>query len=230
MERRFTFAEGEYYHVYNRGVEKRNIFNEDRDRERFLRLLFAANGDLPYKYEDIKNLPFLKIKRGEPLVAIGAFCLMPNHFHFLVKEIREKGLSKFMEKLTTGYSSYFNKKHDRVGPLFQGRFKAEHVDEDEYLKYLYSYIHLNPVKMFDAHWKEKGITDRVAAKKYLDNYRYSSYLEYTGVLREEGAILTSTEFPEYFLGSHEFEGFVDDWLAFKTEDGEESLQGSPSRS
>jgi putative transposase len=146
---------------------------------------------------------------------------MPNHFHILVKEIKEGGVTKFMGKLTTGYSMYFNKTHKRVGPLFQGRFKAEHVDRDEYLKYLYAYIHLNPVKLIDPKWKENGIADKAGAKAYLDGYRYSSYPDYAGVSREEKAILSPREFPEYFEKPHDMEEFISDWLSYGDEDDNE---------
>jgi putative transposase len=222
MDRRIIFSEGEYYHVYNRGVEKRDIFLNQTDNERFLRLLFLANGDRPFKYREIQDLPLSKVDRGEPLVAIGAYCLMTNHFHVLVKEIREGGLSRFMEKLTTGYSKYFNKKYDRVGPLFQSRFKAEHVGRDEYLKYLYAYIHLNPIKFISPEWKERGILDIGKAKKHLQSYRYSSYVDHSGIKRAEGLILLNKEFPEYFVEDHEFEDFVKDWLEYKVDEDESS--------
>jgi len=157
MERKLTFSVGEYYHLYNRGVEKRNIFLEKRDSSRFQRLIYLANGTSPIRFSETEGQALNNIDRGDPLVAIGAYVLMPNHFHLLVKEVIENGLSKFMEKLATGYSMYFNKKHERVGPLFQGRFKGEHVDNDKYLKYLYAYIHLNPVKLIEPNWKKEGI-------------------------------------------------------------------------
>ena len=108
MERRITFAEGEYYHVYNRGVERREIFSTPADHWRFQRLLFLSNGTAPYIFREIQKKKFSDIERQKPLVAIGAYCLMPNHFHILVKEITDNGISMFMEKLATGYSMYFN--------------------------------------------------------------------------------------------------------------------------
>jgi putative transposase len=217
MERKINFAVGEFYHIYNRGVEKRDIFLDDRDRKRFLRLLYVANSFKAFVFRDIANISYDDIKRGNPRVAIGAYCLMPNHFHLLVRETIEGGISTFMEKLGTGYSMYFNKRHTRVGPLFQGRFKAQHVDRDEYLKYLFSYIHLNPVKLLEPSWKESGIVDRNAAKRYLEDYLYSSYSDYEGTFREEKAILSREEFPDYFSLPHDFDSHVDDWLEFNEE-------------
>jgi len=217
MERKITFSEGEYYHVYNRGIEKRNIFLDENDWLRFQKLLYVANGEKPLVFKTIQGVPLDKIDRGGCRVAIGAYCLMPNHFHILVKETTENGLSRFMEKLGTSYAMYFNKKYKRSGFLFQGTFKAEHVDNDEYLKYLYAYIHLNPVKLIDPGWKEKGIHNLGKAKKYLEEYRYSSYEDYAMGKRDESAILSPGEFPEYFEKRGDFTEFVEEWMRYKEE-------------
>lgn len=214
MERKITFSVGEYYHVYNRGVEKRDIFLDKNDRDRFLKLLFLSNDTTPVVFREVKNKVLSEIPRGKPLVAIGAYCMMPNHFHILVKEVKEGGLSAFMEKLTTSYSKYFNKKNERVGPLFQGRFKAEHVNRDEYLKYLFAYIHLNPIKLIEPKWKEHGIRNSKKAQQYLRYFPYSSYPDHIGAVREENLILSSEDFPEYFGERHDFNDYITDWLEF----------------
>ncbi len=218
MQRKIEFSVGEYYHVYNRGVEKREVFLTHDDRERFLKLLYLANGEKPYVFRLVQGQPLDKINLGNRRVAIGAYTLMPNHFHILVKEVVDGGLSMFMEKLTTGYSMYFNKKNKRVGALFQGRFKAEHVDRDEYLKYLYAYIHLNPVKLIEPEWKEQGIRDIIKAKKYLKEYRYSSYEDYVIGKREASAILSPKEFPDYFEEQRDFAQFIEEWLQYEKDD------------
>ena len=215
MERKLTFSIGEYYHLYNRGVEKRDIFLEKMDSIRFQRLIYLANGANPIRFSETEGRVLDSIDRGSPFVAVGAYVLMPNHFHILVKEIIENGLSRFMEKLATGYSMYFNKKYERVGPLFQGRFKGEHVDNDRYLKYLYAYIHLNPVKLIESNWKEAGIKDEKRALKHINQYNYSSYEDYCDIEREENAILSKNEFPNYFSKTHDFKLYINDWLTFK---------------
>ena len=146
---------------------------------------------------------------------------MPNHFHLLVREVKEGGITRFMEKLSTSYSMYFNKKYNRTGSLFENRFKAEHVGRDEYLKYLFAYIHLNPVKLIDPKWKENGITNISTAQKYLSNYAYSSIHDYLGIRRSERAVLNPSEFPKYFDSGLEFSDFIQFWL-----DNRE-LQGMP---
>ncbi len=215
MERKLQFGVGEYYHVYSRGVEKRNIFHSDADRMRFIKLLFLANNTNQFIFRDIEHLSLKDIDRGDEIIAIGAYCLMPNHFHILIKQTTENGLSVFMQKLTTGYSMYFNRKHDRVGPLFQSRFKAEHVDEDSYLKYLFAYIHLNPIKLIEPMWREEGVNDTHRAKQFLKDYKYSSYQDYTNNAREEALILSKNEFPEYFESMINHTEFINEVLKLK---------------
>ncbi|MEK7129078.1 MAG: transposase [Patescibacteria group bacterium] len=168
MNRKFKFSIGEFYHIYNRGNEKRIIFKDDHDRKRFTDLLFLCNTKKSIVVREIPTGLTYEFDRGETIVDIGAYCLMPNHFHLLLREKTENGISLFMKKLATSYSMYFNKRHQRTGGLFEGKFKATHVDSDTYLKYLFSYIHLNPVKIIDPHWKENGINDKDMAEKYLD--------------------------------------------------------------
>lgn len=216
MNRKTVFAEGEYYHVYNRGVEKRTIFLDDMDRRRFQALLYLCNGEKSIVYRLIQGETLYQTEVEEKKCAIGAYALMDNHFHILLREIKENGISEFMQKLTTSYSMYFNKKNQRVGALFQGVFKAEHVDRDEYLKYLYAYIHLNPVKLFDPHWRDEGVRDRVGTKNFLDQYTHSSYPDYQGETREENVILSTAEFPEYFETTREFDELVSYWLDYES--------------
>lgn len=221
MNRRVPLVIGEYYHIYNRGVEKRDIFWDELDRKRFIELLYLCNGtkvvDMrKLKAENISGEKVFNFDRGEPLVAIGAYCLMPNHFHLLVREISEGGVSLFMKKLLTAYAMYINKRHDRTGVLFQGRFRSEHVNTDNYLHYLHSYIHLNPIKMIDADWKENGVQQLSVAMEYLNQYSFSSYTDFLGKKRPEVAILNREQFPDFFQSTENFEAFHQYWLTFKT--------------
>jgi REP element-mobilizing transposase RayT len=149
MSRKLQFALDEYYHVYNRGVEKRVIFNNEFDYQRFLLLLVLVNDEKPVEVQQLVRdytIPELIRQKRKPLVSIASFSLMPNHYHLLMKETTEKGISKFMHKVGTGYSLYFNLQNERTGGLFQGPYKAKHVDDDRYLQYLFEYIHLNPIR------------------------------------------------------------------------------------
>ena len=214
MERGHVISEGEYYHLYNRGFEKRNIFLTQEDRNRFKRLLYIANGTESFIYRDIEKKSLNEIDRGKPLVAIAAWVLMPNHFHIFVKEITEGGTALFMRKLCTGYSSYFNKRHDRIGHLLQGRYKSQHVEEDTHLKYLFAYIHLNPLKLIEPAWKEQRSINMTKAKKFISEYKHSSYLSYMDTNQEESILLSKTEFPGYFSDKKDFEDFHSDFISF----------------
>jgi len=167
-QRALQFSEQEFYHVYNRGTDKRTIFLDESDYKRFKELLFLCNSeesvDVRAIYREYNYV--YEYKRGNQLVAIGAYCLMPNHFHILLTPVVPGGISLFMKKLGTSYSMYFNKKNERSGALFQGRFKAEMASDDVYLKYLFSYIHLNPIKLIQSDWKEKGLNDTEKSYDY----------------------------------------------------------------
>ncbi len=219
MARTVSIAPGEYYHLYNRGTDRRRIFMSDTDRRRFMALLYLCNSTEPVDlklqgstlYETSEKI------QGDTLIEIIAYCLMPNHFHLIVRERTDGGISKFMQKLTTGYTMYFNIRNERNGSLFQGRFKANHVNTNRYLAYLISYVHLNPIKMFEPKWKETGISDRMGAEKYLRDYRYSSYLDYLGYDRLENKIISKEAMPEYFKTGNEFKSFVTEWLTYSPE-------------
>jgi putative transposase len=223
--RKIKFSIDEYYHIYNRGVDKRIIFLDNRDRERFLILIFLSNSKKPFEIskkgsDDWSLDKSLNEIRGEQLVSIGAWCFMPNHFHILLREKTEGGISKFMLKLLTGYSSYFNKKYHRTGALFEGKFKADHTDSDVYLKYIYSYIHLNPIGIIDKGWKKKKIEDKSKAKKFIKKYEYSSYKDYLGEDRLQNKILNREFFPDYFESISKFEEMTNFWI----ENSEESFK------
>jgi putative transposase len=140
---------------------------------------------------------------------------MPNHFHLLIKENKENGIAIFMQKLLTSYSMYFNFKYHRKGSLFEGPFKAKHLDYDQCLKYQFTYIHLNPIGIIESGWKEKNISNKKKGKLFLNNYKYSSYLDYCGPERPEGNILNKGAFPEYFETDVDFQEMITEWMNFK---------------
>lgn len=217
MARNVVIVPGEYYHLYNRGTEKRNIFSSQHDYDRFLSLLYLCNGNIPVHLQlQGRTLNEIgQIDRGERIIDICAFCLMPNHFHLLVREVAENGISRFMQKLITGYTMYFNKRHERSGALFQGKYKATHANNDAYLRYLISYLHLNPVKLIDSDWKEEGIKDREKAEEYIKLYRYSSYVDYLGQDRMEKMIINKDALPKYFETPTDFKKIVTEWLDYQ---------------
>jgi REP element-mobilizing transposase RayT len=174
--RKVKFQTGEYYHIYNRGVDKRNIFMDKKDFVRFLTGMREFNCLEPieslYRLNQIrkkesKTLRFLKnrsvLDSSTPLVKIITYCLIPNHYHFLLKQLSKGGLSKFLLKLGQGYTLYFNKKHNRSGSLFQSTFKSIHIKSDGHLMRLSCYINGNA----EIHKISKA-----------ENWPWSSYLDY----------------------------------------------------
>lgn len=211
--RSVNFSQGEYYHIYNRGNSKQKIFCDKNDYIRFIGLLFACNQKGNFKIDNLnKDQGLLDISKEEDLVGIGAYCLMPNHFHILITEKVEGGISKFMQKLGTSYSMYFNKKYKRTGTLFEGKFKSQYARTDRHLKYLFSYIHLNPIKLIQKDWKEVGIKDKEKALEYLNSYEASSFNEYIGIKRPGNKILDIISFPKYFPSKQLFKKEIFDWL------------------
>ena len=158
---------GGYYHVFNRGNRKQDIFLEKSDYLKYLEKL--------REYKKKYN------------ISIICYCLMPNHFHLLLRQNSDIPIYKFMHALHTSYSIYFNQTHDKVGRMFQGRFKQKEINKDEYLSLVTSYIHFNPVK--------DGLTEE------LDNYQWSSYLDYIGLrdgtLCDKDLILSNKTPEEY---------------------------------
>lgn len=222
MSRTFQFEQGEYYHVFNRGVEKRTVFLDQPDRIRFQKLLYLCNSNKSLHFsvikDDIKGPAIYHVERGKQLVSLGAYCLMGNHFHLLLRERTKGGISQFMQKLVTAYTMYFNIRNERTGSLFEGRFRARHASHDEYLKYLFSYIHLNPMKHVEPKWEEQGIQNGKTSWQYLENYHFSSAVDYLGEKRPERAILSMAKFPGYFRKKDAMLHELLDWLAMKPEE------------
>ena len=178
------FYKGGYYHVYSRGSEKRTIFLDRADRDRFLQRL--------------------KEYKADYLVSIIAYCLMPNHYHFLLRQHTDTPISKFVYKLNLAYAMYFNKRYERVGPLFQGRFKAKLIEKDEYLLHLSRYIHLNPLE--------------TVGLQSLEDYPWSS-LQYYGEKKNDKLVDTSDILSHFGKGNAAL-----DYLNFVKSEGQTKLK------
>jgi len=179
-------VEGEYYHIYNRGIQKQPIFTSDDDRFRFLFLILVQQGktiirnlgrEFTASIEQHRMLLInnelareILINRNVELVA---FCLMPNHFHLIVREVNEGGVSKYMQRVQNAYTKYFNTKYDKSGHLFQGSYKSKHITDDAYLLHLSAYIHKNPIELTRGRWIEE----------VEENYYWSSYQDFIKVNR-----------------------------------------------
>jgi len=209
--RKINFINDQIYHIYNRGVEKRQLFMSDNDHYRFIHDLFEFNDTAPAgKYSEVRP-PTVNIVKRDLLVEILCFCLMPNHFHLILRQLQDGGITQFMKKLGTGYSMYFNEKHERVGSLFQNRFKAILVEDDKYFLQLARYIHLNPLEMFQSDWEVDGIRDWNKANKFLESYRWSSYPDYIG--KKNFPSITSRNLLQQFFKSRiDHKKFVNQYI------------------
>lgn len=219
MLRKDPFITGEYYHIYNRGIDKRIIFKTEIDYERFMMLLYLANSNDSFRLDDLLNKQdktfseILVLDTGEPLISIGAWCLMTNHFHLLIRQEVDGGITKFMRKLGVGYSMFFNIKYQRKGALFGGLFKSKLIGvDDSYLRHLFGYIHINPLEIKFPEWEDQINKSSVDMKKFLKLYRYSSYLDYVGEDRVEKNIIKIENFPDYFQDNRSFENFIESYF------------------
>lgn len=153
------FVEGEYYHLYNRGVDKRIFFEDRTDLARFLKSIDEFNCVNPVGSLFLNSFNKNRKKRGK-LIEIICYCLNPNHFHFVVRQTEKNGISEFMKRLSGGYTQYFNARHKRSGVLFQGRFRSSHIDSNEYLLHVSAYVNLNnrfkgvPHLISQSSWEE----------------------------------------------------------------------------
>ncbi len=202
--RKTILATNEIYHIYNRGVEKRLIFLNKRDYTRFMDVTnYYRFVNCPIKFSYFKKLAVKERENilrkleeeSRRLVDILAFCLMPNHFHFLLRQLADKGISKFMAKITNGFSHYFNIRHDRSGHLFQGNFGAVRIEDDEQFMHVSRYIHLNPV------------TSYLIGIENLASYEYSSYPEY---IDKSSGFTNIKESLSYFNNPKKYKEFVED--------------------
>lgn len=224
--RKTAFVNEELYHIYNRGVDKRNIVSDEDDSNRFIESMIEFNAVEPigslYERSFVKNkqpsqlsrrtTKLSKFTQQQPLVEFIAYCLNPNHFHFILKQVVDGGISEFMKRLA-GYSRYFNEKYNRNGALFQGKFKSIHIHSDEYLLHLGAYVNLNDrihthkidgdtVVLVRSSWNEyMGISVEQFCNKDIILGRYKNTKEYEKIALEtiEGIINRRFNIDEFLL-------------------------------
>lgn len=216
--KRIFFETDEIYHVYNRGTDKRDIFLEKNDYARFLSYLVDFNNLKPIDKEKELERKKKYLKRGEslkysnmdddPLVDILGFCLMPNHFHLLLRQKIDGGVAKFMQRVATGYVMVFNAKQKRSGGLFQGRFKVVHVNTQDYLDYLMFYIHFNPLFLMEKKWKN----DKLAAFEFLNSYEWSSHIDYLSMDKASDSLIDKSFFYKNFKNSKIYTEKSEEWF------------------
>lgn len=209
--RAIVFRQEHVYHLFNRGVERRPIFLSSGDRERFVSLLeyYRFNGiSKSFSHYLALSLAdratFRQMLDQKPLaVDILAYCLMPNHFHLLVRQNTENGIHDYLSNISNGYAKYFNTKRQRVGPLYQGPFKAVFVETDEQLIHVSRYIHINPV------------VSGIISLQDLDVYPWSSFPDYLGNV--ETSFVVKPPVLGHFKSSGSYRAFVYDQVGYAKE-------------
>jgi putative transposase len=173
-----TFAMGEFYHAYNHGIEDRDIVSDEYDSLRFLESLKMFNSETPigsiYEQSFSQDQPLGRPTSKSPLVNIIAYCVNPNHFHLLLEQVTENGISEFMKRLGGGYTKYYNQRNKRSGHLFRGKFQSRWVNSNEYLLHLSTYINLN----FRVH----GLNDQLG--RPTSKLIRTSWEEYVGKMKD----------------------------------------------
>ncbi len=237
------FIEGEFYHLilrrleneplfvdiddYYRGIFSLYEFNDAKPviirerraaRDRFKKIIREIEGEeAPIKIVE-PSKPLLIVDKRDLLVEILAFCLMPNHIHLLVRQLKKGGISKFMQKLGSGLASYFKNKYGvkLKGYFFQNRFTAIHIQSDEQLRAVFVYIHTNPISLIEPKWREVGIAKPEKTIKFVENYKWSSYQDYIG--KKNFPSLTKREFMLKVMGGEAgCKKWVEGWIRQKGE-------------
>ena len=206
------------YHVLNRGVEGRRLFLDSSDYVRFVHNLYEFNDKRPAVQSTRRSsvdVGFTKSNIRKRVVDIHGWCLMQNHYHLLLSEREEGGLTLFLRKLNVGYANYFNERYRRDGTLFQGRTKKVPIRQDRHFLYILHYLHLNPLDYLEnaKEWRERskgGIKNVREAFEYLNDYRWSSYLDYTGTKNFPSLITTSLFKPDIGNYSEQIKSYLEE--------------------
>ena len=224
---------GKIYHLYNRGADKRPIVYDNHDRFRFIHSLFEfndvdsvlnvcrrSNQLIEVRPQSIERVEEKSRKPRKFLVDLIAFCLMDNHYHLMVRQRVDGGISKFVQKFATGYTMYFNERHERSGVLFQGKFKSVPVSDDSQFNFLPFYIHANPLDKKFKEWRNREINNPKQAIEFLKEYRWSSFPDYVGI-KNFPSVTQRELLLEYFEGEKGVESSFRRWLKNMNEDWSE---------
>ncbi len=227
--KRPQLVNNEIYHLVLRSVGDTRIFNNENDYYRGIFSIYEFNNsnlvDI-WRRRQLRKQEKVREKQSsfegqtlktsgerDVLVDILAFSFMPNHIHLLVRQLKNNGVSQFMQKLGTGYAVYFNKKYNRKGHLFN-RFRAVHIKSEEQFKNVFVYIHTNRISIIEPSWKEKGIRNHKKITEFLENDKWHSYPDYLG--KNNFNSVTNREFLSKILGGVDgCRQAVDNWVAYK---------------
>jgi len=223
--RKEQFINGEIYHLVLRGIDDNLIFKDVNDYYRGIFSIYEFNTTKPVTIQyrrKVRARIKKELDRGpssiqderDKLVELWCFNFMPNHIHLLARQIKDGGITRFMSKIGTGYGGYFNRKYRRRGYVFQNRFLSVRIKNEEQLKTIFVYIHTNPIALIEPHWKEIGIKNPKKAAEFLENYKWSSYLDCIGKknfpsVTDRGSIL------KIMKGKKGCKNFVNSWIKYK---------------
>jgi len=220
---KIQLVNGEYYHISLRAVGDTVVFENENDFYRGIFSIYEFNNDKGVNIWKRRNERSVEKKRLSPtsptlqerekFVEILAFSFMPNHLHLILKQLKDNGISKFMQKVGTGYANYFNKKYSRKGHLFN-KFNATHISDNNQLIITFNYVHTNLVSLIEHGWKENGIKNPEKVKEFLENNKRHSYPDYLGT--ENFPSVTERKFLLDLMGRSEgCKASVDGWIEQK---------------
>jgi putative transposase len=226
--RKEQFITGDTYHIVVRALDDNLIFKDTNDYFRGIFSIYEFNNSKPVtifirrrdrkvekKKEKLSDFgsPTVLDER-DCFVEVLAFCFMPNHMHLLVRQMKEGGISKFMQKIGIGLSKYLNKKYERKGHVFQDVFRSVRIENDKQLITVFNYIHVNPLSLYEPGWKEKGISDINESIRFLENYKWSSYQDYIG--KKNFPSVTERRFLAEFMDDADgCKNAIKNWLEYK---------------
>ncbi len=236
--RKEKFIDGEIYHITSRAIDDNLIFKDINDYYRGIFSIYEFNNVSPVsifirrrnrtiekkreKMCDIgSRTNFTAVDERKRFVDVLAFCFMPNHIHLLLRQIRDGGISKFMQKVGIGYGKYFNGKYKRKGHVFQDAFKSVHIENDNQFMATVSYIFSNPIALIEPGWKELGIRNHSVKEvvKFLEDYKWSSYQDCIGV--KNFPSVTHRDFLLEAMGGEQgLKDTVQNWIEYKTDVGQ----------
>ncbi|MBU4315616.1 transposase [Patescibacteria group bacterium] len=198
--RAMKFQSGGFYHIYNRGVDKRTVFMNNSDYFRFMISLSILNNIDQKQIHGIRKSQFKQCQALNPYIRIHSYCLMPNHYHLLVEQVADKGVSNFMQRLGDSYTIFFNTKHDRSGHLFEGPYKVKSIEKTSALLHTSRYIHANPRKLCNTgnQWE------------FVKNYKWSSFQNYLDPTKR--SFVETNYILEYFSSPEDYARYVLDYV------------------
>ena len=220
MLRKEQFCPKEYYHIYSRTILNIPSFNDRNNAIRLKQAFLLSNStNSSEAFQFLRNNndatleKIIKIlNKGEKHVDILCYSIMPDHYHLLIFELRENGIINFIRKCNTSIAKYINIKNDRLGPVFESRFKAKHVDSNEYLIHLSLYIHLNPLDIISGKaWRENKLKNWFQEKEKLIKYPWSSLRFYLNENHKDPIISGEKIITEQFKNKKDYEDFLRDW-------------------